>query len=133
VSFSECASLITGTVRTFTGFKLAHLASIWPNTDAPADDNFQLPSSRPAHGLTRATYSTMHGTYTLVKPIVAVGASGTATLPGGASIERSCESDASVVRILVELACAMSVELNNDVVNVTFTRILRVNFGRSSA
>jgi hypothetical protein len=50
------------------------------------------------------THHLMHGTYTLVKPIVAVpiGATGTTTLPSGASIEVRQNTQTTLVQVRVE-------------------------------
>jgi len=47
-------------------------------------------------------YQPMHGTYTLAKPIVAVtvGASGTTTLPSGASVEVRRNAQTSLTEVI---------------------------------
>ena len=48
------------------------------------------------------TYQPMHGTYTLAKPIVAVtvGATGTTTLPSGASVEVRRNAQTSLAEVI---------------------------------
>jgi hypothetical protein len=50
----------------------------------------------------RATYRTMHDAFTLAKPIVAVtvGATGTTTLPSGASVEVRRNAQTSMAEVI---------------------------------